>query len=94
VLDSHKEGEREKFPTLGESIVAFQRRREKAEGNGINDNLVNLKSSYWSTTLRNCTGINDVCFPRREVRTLHEGVKAKGNSKLISETDWLEGKDQ
>lgn len=92
VLHSHKEGE--KFPTLGESIVAYRQRREEAEGSGIDENLVNLKSSYWGSTLRNSTGIDDVCFPRREVRTLHEGVKAKGNSKLISETDWLEGKDQ
>jgi hypothetical protein len=60
----------------------------------MNDNLVNLKSSCWTSTLRKCAGINEVCFPKREVRTLHEGVKAKGVSKLISETDWIDSKDQ
>lgn len=81
-----------KYPTLGDSIVAFRRKREEAEGRTINENLVNLKSSYWRKTLRNSSGIDDVCLGRREVHTLHEAVKAKGNSKLISETDWLQSK--
>jgi hypothetical protein len=84
----------EKYPSLEKSIVLYQSKLEEMAKKSIDENLVNIKSSFWTNTLRNNKQIDDICFPKRHVKTLHsEGVKAKGFSKLISETDWIQYKD-
>ena len=84
------------FPSINRSIdlhrakVAARRARED------NENLVNYRSSLWGQSLRTEGEVEGWRKKKKPIKTLPDGgdFVTKGNSKLKSELQWLDAKDQ